>query len=563
MCSSLLDPQHVTVAQSSANDKTYAGATHTQDTACLRAFELLKAVVSQWTNDFNSTGDAHAYVLRESLYRYLCGHARVLLHDPAMHRFVYGLMIKLFRRSIFEIKRLGATVVYANLQKIIIDTGKHDFTAAEEYIDFILDVLRTKEEFRFLDMQKKEFFEQLIWLDPDNWARIILPDPKANISESAATTTDSELDDYGMIDVVVRKENQDMATQMKTDENVNRNIGKNDFDDDDDDDDDGDEDEDDYNPHGYSTKRDEFDFLDDLFDEKEKQVADSSGNMATTEGTGDDEEGEDIQDLSIHNRNFQSHWNLSRFWPAILGQHFEQIVMIFLEKHRQYRHDACDLVVTATRDSGDLYTREEDIASSVDDQMKSLVTTDFSDMLFQSVDLIEKHFASLPRGGADEFPNLVGSHLKMLSPALEFIKGVTHVLALDTSLVNEVASLKRALLSRVKTREFSSESDFADPCLSYVLRDVICASCNTCKNLDLLRDTSTGSEENRWRCEHCRSMLDEDEIENRLISEIENLSLKYALQVLYRYYLLLYSILQLHQIRLMVRPFYRCPTARP
>ena len=111
-----------------------------------------------------------------------------------------------------------------------------------------------------------------------------------------------------------------------------------------------DEDEDDYNPHGYSTKRDEFDFLDDLFDEKEKQVADSSGNMATTEGTGDDEEGEDIQDLSIHNRNFQSHWNLSRFWPAILGQHFEQIVMIFLEKHRQYRHDACDLVVTATRD---------------------------------------------------------------------------------------------------------------------------------------------------------------------------------------------------------------------
>jgi hypothetical protein len=34
---------------------------------------------------------------------------------------------------------------------------------------------------------------------------------------------------------------------------------------------------------------------------------------------------------------------------------------------------------------------------------------------------------------------------------------------------------------QLKVREFSAESVFQDPCLSYTLRDVICSYCSTCR----------------------------------------------------------------------------------
>jgi hypothetical protein len=36
-------------------------------------------------------------------------------------------------------------------------------------------------------------------------------------------------------------------------------------------------------------------------------------------------------------------------------------------------------------------------------------------------------------------------------------------------------------ISQLKVREFSADSVFQDPCLSYTLRDVICSYCSTCR----------------------------------------------------------------------------------
>ena len=46
--------------------------------------------------------------------------------------------------------------------------------------------------------------------------------------------------------------------------------------------------------------------------------------------------------------------------------------------------------------------------------------------------------------------DISGSHLQLESPALEFVNAVTHVMGLDSGLTNEVASLKRLLLTQVK-----------------------------------------------------------------------------------------------------------------
>ena len=140
-----------------------------------------------------------------------------------------------------------------------------------------------------------------------------------------------------------------------------------------------------------------------------------------------------------------------------------------------------------------------------------------------------------------------GSHLELRSPALEFVKATTYVMSLDGSLKEEVVGLKRVLLKKLAVREFGQDSVFRDPCLSYVLRDVICSYCSLCRDFDLLRDkaltadetatdntpSATGvvQESNRWRCGNCHNHINREEIENRLLQEVERLAMSFLLQV--------------------------------
>ena len=62
------------------------------------------------------------------------------------------------------------------------------------------------------------------------------------------------------------------------------------------------------------------------------------------------------------------------------------------------------------------------------------------------------------------------------------------VLSLDSSINLQVMKLKRDLLKLIGIGEFAEEAAFTDPCLSYVLPEVICKSCNHIRDLDLCRD---------------------------------------------------------------------------
>lgn len=126
----------------------------------------------------------------------------------------------------------------------------------------------------------------------------------------------------------------------------------------------------------------------------------------------------------------------------------------------------------------------------------------------------------------------------MVSPALELVKMVTTVLALDAELADCVQALRRNLLAQVSTslrpgaapppaapllpaalgaawhppraerahlhrlpfrplprraqlhiRDFSPEAQFREPCRTSRLADVACASCHQVADLDLSRDS--------------------------------------------------------------------------
>lgn len=75
------------------------------------------------------------------------------------------------------------------------------------------------------------------------------------------------------------------------------------------------------------------------------------------------------------------------------------------------------------------------------------------------------------------------------------------VLSLDTNITNQVNKLNRDLLRLVDVGEFSEEAQFRDPCRSFVLPEVICHSCNFCRDLDLCKDPSFSQVEHPLLCD--------------------------------------------------------------
>jgi DNA polymerase epsilon subunit 1 len=105
----------------------------------------------------------------------------------------------------------------------------------------------------------------------------------------------------------------------------------------------------------------------------------------------------------------------------------------------------------------------------------------FTDKLLRIVRDLQKHMLSRRIDVDDpelqlarEFPKLAGSHLVMGDVALEFIKHVCAVLALDNRVQHNVLIMRKNLLKLVHVREFSAEAEFKDPCLSFTLPNVIC-----------------------------------------------------------------------------------------
>lgn len=151
------------------------GAAIFSDSSCARAFHLLKALVTKWIDDVIREGEhSISYGILLALYRYLCGFGDALLYDPALHRVVHGLMTKLFRRLVGEIQKLGAQIIYADFSRIIIHTSKNDLKSATEYVTYLVNAIRSKDTFFYINLTPSKFYEQMIWMGPENFGAILL-----------------------------------------------------------------------------------------------------------------------------------------------------------------------------------------------------------------------------------------------------------------------------------------------------------------------------------------------------------------------------------------------------
>ena len=76
-----------------------------------------------------------------------------LLYDPALRKTLLNLMKKLFLQLISEFKRLGSVVVFADFNRIIVNTKKRSVEDAVAYVEYVTNSIHNKELFHSIDMR--------------------------------------------------------------------------------------------------------------------------------------------------------------------------------------------------------------------------------------------------------------------------------------------------------------------------------------------------------------------------------------------------------------------------
>ncbi|KAK9679178.1 protein of unknown function (DUF1744) [Popillia japonica] len=227
----LLQSPHITTVEGTSNATSFDAASHTSldemvsgnpmtiydETArCAEAFRILRTMASTWMRDISVHRNVFADFQVVHFYRWLRS-TKSLLYDPAILRTLQNLMKKLFMQLVAEFKRLGCTIIYANFNKIIVSTKKKTVSDAVANIEFVVNAIRNKELFHSLEISYRQCWEQLIWLDPANYAGIQgkLPneeDPASNPTENEEKENEDEEDDDDEQPIVVM--NWNLADQL-------------------------------------------------------------------------------------------------------------------------------------------------------------------------------------------------------------------------------------------------------------------------------------------------------------------------------------------------------------
>jgi DNA polymerase epsilon subunit 1 len=236
-------------------------------------------------------------------------------------------------------------------------------------------------------------------------------------------------------------------------------------------------------------------------------------------------------------KKVEMNWNICKYLPSeascqdffqvVIGGHIHELYKHSMEERRRLNPGDTP-VRRQIRNSQDLNTTVSGVSFA-----KNRIEKDITQQLFMIVQKIHSQLEGIDEEVDQLFPVLAGSHLNLSKPTLEFVKYVCKVLSLDISTQYSISKLRRDLLKLIGVKEFSDEAIFQDPCLSFVLPEVICEMCNNCRDLDLCRDPHILSDEDgrtMWRCSHCGNAYDLALIEQSLINAVQRRSMSYTLQ---------------------------------
>lgn len=92
------------------------------------------------------------------------------LYDFNLHRHIHNFTCKTLLQLVGEFKRMNANIVFANRQKVIIQTSKISVENSYAFGNYVVNTTRSKPLFNYLDLRVIRYWDILMWMDQYNYA---------------------------------------------------------------------------------------------------------------------------------------------------------------------------------------------------------------------------------------------------------------------------------------------------------------------------------------------------------------------------------------------------------
>lgn len=243
--------------------------------------------------------------------------------------------------------------------------------------------------------------------------------------------------------------------------------------------------------------------------------------------------GPDIEEVGI-----EMNWNISEFLPNVCHarKHFEETIAVYMSAIYKHMQSIDSVTLKCISESLSQVTQSNmlGVASceSIAEYAKTVISDELTTRLFSITQKMYKKYPVLDVELQETLSPFLQNKGKHLNPALQFVKTVCKVLSLDFGIEEDIMKLKKNLLRLISVGNFSDEADWTDPCLSWTLPEVICKSCNHCRDIDLCKDShrSVVNGKKTWLCPNCNSSYDNMLIEHFLIDALGRKVMAYTLQ---------------------------------
>ncbi|ORX60308.1 hypothetical protein DM01DRAFT_1300034 [Hesseltinella vesiculosa] len=453
-----------------------------------KTFSVLRNLVQQWFQQALTKENPISELLLDSLFRWLLSPSSNM-YDGCMYSLVHSLMKKVFMQLVAEVKRLGAKVIYASFHRLVIGTTKETMEGAIPYWQYLCRSIQRKQVLEVLELNLINYWDVTVWMDEMNYGGIVgrVPasmDPAAPLAVTSSETAPGFIKMKWNICDYLAPVTQGKFTEV---------VAK---------------------------------FIRELYDVKKQCPRDIKYQMR-------------------HQKQQQQQDALLHQGAPLMDQPFADLdadddntMASVLSKKKKGKAPASD---NANDDEVDERVHKK--RDFVQLQVKGNLLEYLPSLIKE-----QEHYHGQPDRVDMQFPRLPGSHLTMTNPALEMIKAITAVLALDPCLERQARLLKRNALGMIthgSVSEFSDEAQFQNPCDSLKLSQVVCTGCGHTEDLDISRDRhliqpsidgvtagSGSSSYSIWRCRACKAYYDKTLIESTMTTQVNRWLVAYQLQEL-------------------------------
>ncbi|UMM15271.1 hypothetical protein L5515_002763 [Caenorhabditis briggsae] len=185
-----------TIAQQSVTGGTQNSiACYDEGAAVDASIKILKQMLTECVRHIAHQGNRHADEVVMTVSRWLNTRS-ALLFDSALTRSISVLESKLVLLLCAECERIGAKVIHATAQKLVLNTGKMTSEEAKGFVEMLILSLSTNVVFAALHITPVKFFDSMLWMDAHNHTGICIVDGDSEsldvIDDSVPTSSSSQ-----------------------------------------------------------------------------------------------------------------------------------------------------------------------------------------------------------------------------------------------------------------------------------------------------------------------------------------------------------------------------------